>query len=171
MEYTSFDNFLKTGTQALEKGPVAMIFVEDEVEIATTMRHHLQCGFHAVLALMPDAMLLPADVEGNIHRIPFDCGPEDAVVEAINALIEAAPGIWMYYCFNAEYLFYPFCETRSIGEMLAFHGEELRDAMLTYVIDLYADDLDAFPNAVSLDRAHLDKSGYYAQSRKAPDTG
>ncbi len=75
----------------------------------------------------------------------------------------------MYYCYNAEYLFFPFCETRTVGEMLAFHTEERRDAMLTYVIDLYADDLDQHPNAVSLDDAHLDRSGYYALARPDAD--
>jgi hypothetical protein len=38
--------------------------------------------------------------------------------------------------------------------------------MLTYVIDLYADDLTKYPNAVSLHNAHLDGSGYYALARK-----
>ncbi len=171
MEYASLDHFLKTGAEALAKGPVAMIFVEDDVELATTMRHHIQSGFKSVLVFMPDAFVLPKDVEARIHRIPFDCGPRNAVVNAINRIIAAAPGIWMYYCYNAEYLFFPFCETRSVGEMLTFHGEERRDAMLTYVIDLYADDLQACPLGVSLDRAFLDKSGYYAQARKDPETG
>jgi hypothetical protein len=49
--------------------------------------------------------------------------------------------------------------------MLAFHTEERRDAMLTYIVDLYADDLDTNPDAVSLERAHLDRSGYYALAR------
>ena len=52
-----------------------------------------------------------------------------------------------------------------MGELLAFHTEERRDAMLTYVVDLYADDLGAAPNAVSLDNAFLDRSGYYALAR------
>ena len=50
--------------------------------------------------------------------------------------------------------------------MLAFHTEERRDAMLAYVIDLYAKDLTASPDAVSIEDAHLDKSGYYALARK-----
>jgi hypothetical protein len=49
--------------------------------------------------------------------------------------------------------------------MLTFHTEERRSAMLSYVIDLYAGDLQKHPNAVSLETAFLDKSGYYAQAR------
>ncbi|MEO0767793.1 MAG: hypothetical protein AAFY75_17440, partial [Pseudomonadota bacterium] len=59
--------------------------------------------------------------------------------------------------------------SRTVGEMLTFHTEERRDAMLTYVVDLYADNTDEFPDAVSLERAHLDKSGYYALARTDPD--
>jgi len=171
MNYQSLDDFLKTGTAALAKGPVALIFVEDDVEVATTLRHHLQCGFASVLALMPDAFMLPEDVAQQVHRIPFDCGPRGVVFDAVNQVNKAAPGIWLYYCYNAEFLFYPFCETRSVGEMLTFHTEERRDAMLTYVVDLYANDLSFCPNAVSLDQAFLDKSGYYALARNDPSTG
>ena len=81
---------------------------------------------------------------------------------AANSVISAPPGLWTYYCFNAEYLLYPFCETRTVGEMLSFHTEERHHSMLTYVVDLFSDDLDANPGAVSLDRARLDRSGYYA---------
>ena len=42
MMYTSLDDFLKQGKALLTKGPVALIFIEDDVEIATTLRHHLQ---------------------------------------------------------------------------------------------------------------------------------
>ena len=169
MNYASLDDFLSHGKPALAKGPVALVFVEDDVELGPTLRHHLQCGFRAVVSLMPRAFDLPADLGERVHRVDFDCGLPNAVFDAVNRVIAAAPGIWLYYCYNAEYLFYPFCETRSVGEMLAFHTEERRDAMLAYVIDLYAGDLDSHPNAVSLDDAFLDKSGYYALARPDPD--
>ena len=50
--------------------------------------------------------------------------------------------------------------------MIAFSTEERRASVLSYVIDLYAGDLDKSPDAVSLKNAYLDKSGYYAQARK-----
>ena len=118
-----------------------------------------------VLVLAPDDLALPDSLEKNIRRIPYPTRAEGATVTAINKLIEAAPGIWFYYCYNAEYLFFPFSDTRSVGEMLSFHAEERRDAMLTYVVDLYAGDLELHPDAVSLEDAHLDRSGYYALAR------
>ncbi len=165
MRYNDLDHFLKKGRDALKKGPVAVIFVEDLIEVATTIRHHQFLGFREILVLGPDELDLPVTLEKNIRRIPYDTSAEAAVPLAINRLIEAGPGIWMFYCYNAEYLFFPFSDTRKIGEMLAFHTEERRDAMLTYVVDLYASDLDTHPSAVSLEDAHLDRSGYYALAR------
>ncbi len=142
-----------------------MVFAEDASEVDTTLRHHLDRGFAEVIAFMDPAIPLPRDVQLDVWRVDYDLRTEGALPAAVNAVIAAAPGAWMYYCYNAEYLFYPFCETRTIGEMLAFHSEERRDAMLAYVVDLYADDLAATPNAVSLPRAHLDRTGYYALER------
>ena len=42
--------------------------------------------------------------------------------------------------------------------------------MLCYAIDLYAGDLEAHPNAVSIDDAYMDRSGYYALGRNDPAT-
>lgn len=165
MDYTSLTDLLQTGTAAFAKGPVALIFVEDLVEVEATIRHHLQLRFPEVVVFAPDALTLPMDLAETVHRVPFQALHPGAVQGAVDAICEAFPGIWLYYCYNAEFLFYPFCETRSVAELLAFHTEERRDAMLTYVVDLYASDLAATPSAVSTEDAFLDRSGYYALSR------
>ena len=165
MKYASLDEFLEKAKPTLGKGPLAIVFAEDPVEVATTLRHHLNAGFPQVALLAPDSIAIPADLGEIIHRVTYDVHLDEALVAAINRVILAVPGIWIYYCYNAEYLFHPFCETRNIREMLAFHTEERRDSMLSYVVDLYADDLARHPDAVSLDCAHLDKSGYYALGR------
>ncbi len=169
MQYDSVNSFLQSGPDALKKGPIALIFAEDDVELESTIRHHLKLGFTNLIAFMPAEFTLPEELTKRIHRVALTCAPRTVVFDTINKVIEAAPSTWMYYCYNAEYLFFPFCETRTIGEMLAFHTEERRDAMLTHVVDLYADDLTAFPNGVAPDRAMLDRIGYYAHTRHTPD--
>ena len=168
MDHDSLDRFLADQAAALAKGPVAMIFAEDAVELDSTVRHHLSAGFRPVLLLGIEIDGLAPELAGQIHRIRHDIHADQAVPAAVNRIIAAAPGAWMYYCYNAEYLFFPFCETRNVREMLAFHSEERRNAMLTYVVDLYAGDLDRFPNAVSRDDALIDRSGYYALGRPDP---
>lgn len=169
MHYSGLSDFLARGRAALAPGPVAMIFAEDGVELGSTLRHHRDIGFRSLLLLGDDSLPPPADLAETVHHIRHDVHRDDAVPDAVNALIAAAPAeTWMYYCFNAEYLFYPFRESRTVRDLLTFHGEERRDAMLTYVIDLYAGDLTRYPDAVSLEDAHLDRSGYYALGRPDP---
>ncbi|PTV97746.1 hypothetical protein C8J27_101864 [Rhodobacter aestuarii] len=169
MDYTSQSAFLATAKTTLAKGPVAVVLVEDLVEVESTLRHHLAAGFRTMVVYAPEALVLPEDLSAQIHRIPWDMHREGALTAALNPLIAAAPpGTWLYYCFNAEYLFHPFCEHRNVREMLAFHTEERRSAMLTYVVDLYAPDLEKNPNGVNLDEAMLDRAGYYALGRPDP---
>ncbi|MGH1415351.1 MAG: hypothetical protein ACRBB0_17820 [Pelagimonas sp.] len=168
MQYDGLNDYLKRGGAALAQGPVALVFAEDEAELGTTLRHHLHSGFSSVTVFMSSLWALPPDLEAKVHRVAYDMTVDNALPHAMNAVIAAAPNVWMYYCYNAEYLFYPFCETRTVGEMLSYHAEERRDAMLAYVVDLYAGDLNKCPNAVSLDDAHLDRSGYYALARSDP---
>ena len=152
-------------------GPVAIVMAEDRVEVGSALRHCLDAGFRAVVLLAPAD--LPVDLPGDprLHRVDHDVHGEDALVHAVNRVVDAAPGVWLYYGYNAEYLYHPFCETRSVPEMIAFHTGERRDAVLSYVVDLYAGDLVARPDAVSLEDAHLDRSGYYALNRTDPATG
>ena len=147
------------------KGPVAIVLVEDTVELDSTLAHLVRIGF-ATLVLMArpgDAIDLPEGAKA--IRVGWRNSGSGAIPDAVNAVAAKGPGLWMHYCFNAEYLFFPFCETRRVGEMLAFHTEERRPAMLTYVVDLYSDDRN---NVVDRDRAHLDASGYYATVRPDP---
>jgi hypothetical protein len=172
MDFASPDDLLSRGAGLLARGPVALIFAEDAVEIASTVRHHAALGFAAIIVFLPDTLSPPDEVRDRAHWVRLDTHAPDAVPATVNALIAAAPATtWFTYCYNAEYLFFPFCEHRSIGEMIAFHAEERRDAMLTYVIDLYARDLGRFPDAVDRDSAEIDRSGYYALARHDAATG
>lgn len=168
LRYGSLAAFLTAGRAALTPGPVAIIMAEDAVEVDSTLRHHLDAGFRAVLLLAPPEIAVDPALDPRIHRIDHDVHGEGAMTAAVNRVIEAAAGSWLYYGYNTEYLFHPFCETRSIREMLAFHTEERREALLSYVIDLYAADLAQHPNAVALQGALLDRSGYYALGRPDP---
>jgi len=169
MRFGGIEEFVKTGARHLAKGPVALIFFEDAAEIDSTLLHHLRLGFGCIVAFTPEGLDLPDPLPARVVQVRLATRAEGAVTGAVNAVAAAAPGLWLYYGFNAEYLFYPFCESRSIREMLAFHAEERRDAMRACVIDLYAGDTDRAPDGVSLADAHLDRIGYYFRDRHGPD--
>jgi len=166
MRFDNLKSFLRAEPAALAKGPVALIFIEDEVEIASTLRHHIDCGFGKVIAFAPAHIEIPNEFADEVRAVSLDFRRQNALFETVNSVIAAATsGVWRYYCYNAEYLFFPFCEHRTVGELVSFVTEERRDAVMTYVIDHYAGDLQAHPSAVDLKNAHLDRSGYYALSR------
>lgn len=170
MTAPTLHGFLARNPVQLARGPLAVILIEDDVAVSETLSHHLKAGFRHILALSPEPIAIPAEAEDRITNILWNTRGPATHVEAVNTIIEAVPeGTWLYYGFNAEFLFFPFSETRRIGEMLSFHTEERRPAMLTYVIDLYASDLGANPNAVSLEDAMFDRNGYYALARKDGD--
>ena len=168
MRHKTLAAFLGAARDTLAKGPIALIMAEDMVEVDSTLLHHLDNGFRCVVLLANPEIAIRPEVTARIHRVDYETQQPEALQKAVNQLIVAAPGAWIYYGYNAEYLFHPFCETRNIREVLAFHTEERRDAMLSYVIDLYADDLGKHPSAVSLTDAMLDRSGYYALGRPDP---
>ena len=169
------DAFLASPGDHLRRGPLAIILIEDEVEVAATLAHHMAAGFRKILALSPEPLApheIPPDPKGRVLNLLVDARRLGAHVRAVNAVIDAAPAdSWLYYGYNAEFLFYPFSESRAVGEMLSFHAEERRRGMLTYVIDLYAPDLERFPDAVSVSEAMFDGSGYYALGRPNRDGG
>ena len=171
MRFSGLEAVVKDKAVTGAKGPVAAIIAEDDVEVPATIQHHLAKGFQTILLFAPEELELPADIKDTVLRVTYPTLADDAVVDIVNTLNRALPEkTWFYYCYNAEFLFYPFSETRTVGEMLAFHTEERRFSMLTYVIDIYAGDLDKADNAVSLQDAHLDRSGYYARGRQG-ETG
>jgi hypothetical protein len=165
MHYADLSGFLAKGLSSLVDGPVGVLLMEDLSETNSTIRHHIGLGLENILVLGSDQLKISSELQGKVHHISCDLTLDDAMQNAINPLIVALPDRWFYYGYNAEYLFYPFCETRSVGEVTNFATEERRSSILTYVIDLYADDLSSHPNGVSLPDAHLDRSGYYAHAR------
>jgi hypothetical protein len=164
--FASLDQLKSAGPDALGKGALAILLAEDETEVDSTIRHNLSLGFGAIILLAGARLSIPEVLAKRVVRVDFDFGGDFDWAEAITAIIGLCPDRWIYYGFNAEYLFYPFCETRSISEMLAFHTEERRDAMFGTVVDLYAADLAENPDAVALEDAWFDGSAYFSRNRE-----
>ena len=169
MRYSSLAEFLSACPRGLAPGPVALVFAEDEVALDDTLRYHQTIGFRAIVVFLPAALHIARDLEAEVVQVRHDVRRGTPVHDVVTRAAARLGGRWLYYCHNAEFLFFPFSESRSVGELLAFHADERRSAMLSYVIDLYADDLDRCPDGYSMDRAHLDKAGYFAQARHVPN--
>ena len=171
MDFASLDD-LRTRGASLGAGPVLMVLAEDEVEIASTLRHHADAGFRRIVLALPPGVRAPEILPEGTARLHLAHRPEDMAVDCVNALIESRPdGAWTGYVFNAEYLFHPFGETRRIGEALTFCTEERRDAVLCFTIDVYAGSMEAGGVAVDPSDAWMDEAGYYALARRGGPHG
>ncbi|MEL6954059.1 MAG: hypothetical protein AAGM12_11990 [Pseudomonadota bacterium] len=172
MHLPSLDALDGIAPKSLSPGPIALVIAEDQTEVASTISHLVGLGFAKVIVLAPPASMTQEDlaqVADDAILVDHPTRQPGTLTRALGIVIKKAPETWLHYCFNGEYLFFPFCESRSVSEMIAFIEEERRSSVLTYVIDLYANDLGHSPDGVCLETAHLDGSGYYAETRRAPD--
>jgi len=119
----------------LAKGPVAIVFDEDGVALGETLVHLRRAGFAEIFLMGAVMRGLPSEA-GPVRLLPSGVPTRDSARETLSAAIAALPGRWLHYCYNAEFLFFPFSGHRRVGEMLAFHAEERRSAMITTVVDL-----------------------------------
>jgi hypothetical protein len=171
MKFADVTSFLRNGSNALAKGPIAVVLLEDPVEIESTIAHTLKAGFAQVVVVGAEDLLPTEETAPNVTYVVHDMMTDNALCDVMNPIIARSAGQWLFYCYNSEYLFHPFSENRSVAEMITFCREERRDSILTFVIDLYAIDLSSAPNAVSLEDAHMDRSGYYALARHEKEHG
>ncbi len=169
MRHGSIADLARAAPRLLAPGPVALILAEDGADLDGTLAHHLAQGFGAVVALLPPDLPDPAISDRRLHLCSFATMAPDAAVTAVNTVAAALPGVWLYWGYNAEYLFYPFCETRSIRDLVTFHAEERREAMVCFGIDLYPADLAAAPDGVDRAGAMFDATGYFALGRHDAD--
>ncbi|QPH55183.1 hypothetical protein [Pontivivens ytuae] len=165
MIYAGLDEYLDTAPRPRSAGPVAILFCEDAVEVPSTLSHHAALGFEEIVTV-GRAHDGGAEIDGQaLSRIEMSVANRAEAAEVLNRLIARFAGRWIYWSFNGEYLFYPYMKSRRIADLTGFMEEERRDHVFTYVVDLYAADLDKAPNGVSRETAHLDGSGYYGFQR------
>ena len=84
----------------------------------------------------------------------------------MNTVISTLPQQWISCGHNGGYLFYPFCKSRRIGEIIAFNTEDRRKPIPTIAVDRYAGDSGQSPHGVDITSAYLDRLGYYAETQQ-----
>ncbi|PYE84059.1 hypothetical protein [Pseudoroseicyclus aestuarii] len=165
MRYDSLKQFLRRGRDHLARGPIALILAEDAALIEESLQHHAACGFTPILFAPPQI-----EAPEGVIRVTADTLAPDALRAIANPVIAAArPGTWLHIGYNAEFLMFPFRETRHVADLCAFAEEERRAVIPAPAIDLYAGDLENDPEGLSLQNAWLDAGSYYALARQGPE--
>ncbi|MEM1160770.1 MAG: hypothetical protein AAGJ28_07535 [Pseudomonadota bacterium] len=143
----------------LPVGPVAIMLCESGRHIKATARRLADQGMGTILYLGRDA---PLGIDGPMEIAIAERPRSDRYRDLLNALFDMLDGRWVLWLWNGEFLVYPYCETRSLPEMISFLKDERRKVLFSYALDLYAQDLPvdgADPAAADL---CFDRIGYHA---------
>lgn len=140
-------------------GPIALIRNEDNTNLEETVSHQKNLGFPNI------AILTETDLPELPGTVGIKISNSMSIYSAINALMDQLAGRWIFAAHNAEYLYYPFNESRSVMDLLQFVNEERRDSVFCNVLDLYPSKIMRGEDAYSDEDAWFDTSGYYSIDR------
>jgi hypothetical protein len=101
----NFPALIANNKRTLTTGPIALVLIVDDVEVDSTLSHLSAHGFDNIIAFCAPDGALPKKSTKNLLRVGYDITTGNALADIVNALIKALPGMWFYYCYNAEYLY------------------------------------------------------------------
>lgn len=136
MTETAISKFLASPTaRDMPKGVLTLIFCEDEAYLDSTLANaraqspaHICCiGRTGHLETSDGVTVIPADLASRFAR--------DAI---LNQIIDRFDGRWLHWLNNGEFFFFPWCESRTIGDLAGFLTDERRRLAYSYAFDLYA---------------------------------
>ncbi|MEM7241260.1 MAG: hypothetical protein AAF429_03650 [Pseudomonadota bacterium] len=161
MNHIAFDSFDFKKDLSSFIGAVAFLFVDDDHWLKETIDHLNHLGFSRIYAIGPKV----SDFKHESEALVWLTLPQiynEVAVDILNTTMSDLVGHWVYYCFNGEFLHFPFDETRKIDDFTAFLAEERRVTALSTKIDIYpgASILDLKKLKVS--QCWLDQVGYYS---------
>lgn len=142
----------------LKPGPLAVIRDEDGVGLVSTLQHCQKIGFPNILVFGRE----DPSVEGVVF---VEVSATSETSELLNRYMDGLAGRWIFLGHNSEYLYFPFCEGRSVWDAAQFIEEERRDSVFCTTVDLYPSSIDRHHPALSMDDAYFDADGYFSRDR------
>ncbi|PIB23970.1 hypothetical protein BFP76_01570 [Amylibacter kogurei] len=153
----------------LKSGPIGIVFAEDNIGLVDTVAHLRNVGFSNIFVAGTMLTTQELNTDESIHIFDYDPDRTNAISTFLNMVIKAFPNQWIFHCFNGEFIYYPFCETRSITDFLIFADEERRISMAGTIVDLYTEKNPPKSCGYANDYWLFDESGYFANYREDAD--
>lgn len=164
MKYGTAQEFARDRAR-LPSGPVAVVLCDSPRQAQNTVARLAGQGA-AVILVVGEAG--PLDTGGcTLVRIAED--PGRYAYRVVNTILGGLAGRWVVWLWAGEFLFFPYCETRTLPELIAFLEDERRRVLFCYALDLYGIDMPGPhqpPWELDLD---FDRTGY--QPFPQPDQG
>ncbi|MEM6932201.1 MAG: hypothetical protein AAF526_01310 [Pseudomonadota bacterium] len=153
-------DFLASPTsRTLPDGVLTVLFCEDAAYVSATLDRALSQRPAHILCIGRTS-----GVEDHEHvtMIRADLADRFARDGIINRIIDRFDGRWIHWINNGDFFFYPWCESRSLGELAAFLADERRPILFSYGLDLYARELPAKNADPRLVEMWFDLRAYHA---------
>ena len=150
----------------LNAGPIAIVYVEDDFALTATFKNLKTLGFPNIIAV-GDTETIAANCSDLITLCLSNASQTTLTAQqCINILIPCLAGRWVYRCFNAEFLVFPFCEGRTISDLTSFADEEQRNSIFSTTIDVYSNTKSSASMKYTPKAAYLDAGGYFSMAHQ-----
>ena len=155
MEFPTARSFARARPD-LPSGTVAVVLCESPRQAANTVSRLVEQGAGAIVTVGEAGPLETGDCP--LIRIAEDPGRH--AYRVLNTVLSGLEERWVAWLWAGEFLFYPFCETRSLPEMTAFLQDERRKVLFSYALDLYGIDMPAPDQRPWEAELYFDRIGY-----------
>lgn len=174
-DFNSLDDLIAKGPRFARSDVVALILAEDFFQIDQTIAHHLRMGFDHCIVISRSAMHQGVRAQDAVTTVYHDVFATNAMADVVNRCLPMFDGGWVMVCYNGEFLYFPFCETRSISDVTRFVTQEKRPVIPIVVVDAYPAQMPRAPYDTGYDPTSgdvlIDSIGYHARPRWNMDQG
>lgn len=113
---------------------VAVILNDTGVSSDATVQHLIDLGFEQLVVFGGPA---PTELRTGDIWVPIGLPDLASGYAAVNAVLSRARGAWVHYCYAGERLYYPYHETRSLGDFIGFVRSADRVSVQSVIVDTY----------------------------------
>jgi len=175
-DFNSLDDFIAKGPRFSRSDVVALILAEDFFQLDQTNAHHMQLGFDHCIVISRSALGDCGQSQDVMTTVYHDIFAQNALADLVNRCMPLFDGGWVMTCYNGEFLYFPFGETRSIADVTQFVMQEQRSSIPVVVVDAYPAQMpkagfDVTGQTPMTQDAFIDSIGYHATARWNMDQG
>ena len=123
----------------LPAGPAAVVLCDSPRQTQTSVSRLVDQAA-AMIVVVGEAG--PLDI-GDVPLVRIAQSPGREAHRVLSTILGALAGRWVVWLWAGEFLFYPFCETRTLSELTSFLQDERRKVLFCYALDLYGIDMPA----------------------------
>jgi hypothetical protein len=98
MDHPNLTSFIKSQGRSLTKGPIALLFIENDVEVETTLDHHIKLRFKQIIVLAKSLPEIDHDTLTQVITVHVDTFADDCVEWTVDTLMPHTAWVYVDLC-------------------------------------------------------------------------